>query len=406
MKLYRNIKLSIAALLINRSRTIFSILGVAIGVAAVIVTVAIGEGAKQKALEPIRAMGTNVLLINSGKVKVVFGRKKQVSNVTTLKPGDIEMLSEIKGVKYISPFQEQKLPVKYKGITISSLIQGVSPEYPVIRNYNVGSGRIFSNIENKKAEKVAVLGSDAANLLFKDKDPINQTLFINKIPFVVIAILGKKGLGAEMGNIDNVVMVPSKTGLRRVFNQDYLSKIYIGVDKLEHLKMVEKEVVHVLRYKHKLDVFDKENDFTIVNQVNEINTSKETAAGFNTLTIGVAAISLIIGGIGILAVMILSVKERINEIGLRKSVGAKNKNIIVQFLSEALILGCTGGLAGIVFGIVVAKILNVFSDWETYISWQAMFISFFFSLLVALLFGIFPARRASLLDPIEALRTE
>ena len=228
MKLYRNIKLSIKALLINRSRTIFSILGMAVGIAAVIVTVAIGEAAKQKALKPIKAMGTNILLINSGKLKIVFGRQKQISNVVTLKPIDVEILSEIEGIKYISPFQEQLLKIKYQEITTSSLVQGVSPEYPEIRNYSLKAGRIFSNDENKLAKKVAVLGSDAANILFRNEDPIDKTIFINKIPFTVIAVLNQKGMGAELGNIDNVVMIPIKTALRRIYNLDYLNKIYIG----------------------------------------------------------------------------------------------------------------------------------------------------------------------------------
>lgn len=406
MKFYRNIKLSIKALLLNRSRTIFSILGMAVGIAAVIVTVAIGEGAKQKALKPIKAMGTNVLLVNSGKVKEVFGRKKQISNVTTLKLVDVDLLSEIEGIEYISPFQEQSLKVKYQNVITSSLIQGVSAGYPEIRNYSLKTGRIFTNIENKKADKVAVIGSDAAHSLFRNEDPINKTILINKIPFKVIGILNAKGLGAELGNIDNIVMVPVKTALRRLFNLDYLNKIYIGVDKLENLKMVGKEAAEILRISHNLNLRDKENDFTLINQINEINASEETASGFNVLIIGVAVISLIIGGIGILAVMILSVKERINEIGLRKSVGAKNNNITIQFLSEALLLGFAGGLLGIFIGSSTAFILNIISEWNTYISMQAILISFVFSMLTALIFGVFPARKASRLNPIEALRTE
>lgn len=406
MKLYRNIKLSTKALLINRSRTMFSILGMAVGITAVIVTVAIGEGAKQKALKPIKAMGTNVLLVNSGKVKTVFGRKKQILNVTTLKLKDVEILSEIEGIQYISPFQEQRMKIKYQDVTTSSLVQGISAEYLLIRNYGLNSGEIFSEEDNKLAKKVAVLGSDVANSLFGKDNAIDQTILINRISFTVIAVLNQKGLGAELGNIDNVVMVPVNTALRRLYNLNYLNKIYIGVDEMENLEVVEKEVTEVLRVNHRLESRNKEDDFTLINQVNEIKASEETAAGFNSLIIGVAAISLLIGGIGILALMILSVKERINEIGLRKSIGAKKKNIIVQFLSEALIMGFAGGIGGIIFGISASYVLNIHSEWDTSILWQAVLISFVFSMFTALIFGVYPAWQAARLDPIEALQAE
>ncbi|MDF1550757.1 MAG: ABC transporter permease, partial [Bacteroidales bacterium] len=342
----------------------------------------------------------------SGKVKEVFGRKKQLSNVTSLKLRDIKILSEIEGVKYISAFQEQSLSVKYQTNTTISLIQGVDVVYPQIRNYSQKSGRIFTGKENQQANKVAVLGVDVANKLFKNDFPIGKTIFINNIPFTVIGVLNKKGLGSELGNIDNVVMIPIKTALRRVFNLDYINKIYMGLNDLESMNLVESEVTDILRNNHKLNQTDKENDFTIISQINTIKASEETSKSFNILIIGVALIALITGGIGILAVMILSVKERINEIGLRKSIGAKNSNIVVQFLSEAMMLGLSGGIIGIIIGIGVAITLNATSDWDTVVSWPAVLISFSFSIFTALLFGVFPAKRAARLNPIEALRTE
>lgn len=406
MKFYRNIKLSTKALLINRTRTIFSTLGMAVGIAAVVVTVAIGQGAKRKALEPIEAAGTNVLLINSGKVKEVFGRKKQISNVTTLKLKDVGPLSEVAGVVKISPFQEQSLKIKYADVTTSTLIQGVTPSYPQIRGYKLKTGRIFNSAENKNSEKVAVIGSDVADNLFKDENPVGKHVKINKIPFEIIGVLQAKGLSSELGNTDNVIMVPNKTAMRRLFNLDYIGKVYIEVDDLRNMEKIENEVTGILRTNHKLNHKNKENDFTLINQINEIKAIEETSKGFNNLTIGVAGISLLIGGIGILAVMLLSVKERINEIGLRKSIGAKTNNIISQFMSESLILGISGGVIGALLGILVSLLLNSLSDWNTFISWQAILASFGFSIAIALVFGVFPARQAAKLDPIEALKAE
>lgn len=404
MKFYKNIKLSTKALMLNPSRTIFSILGMAIGIAAVIVTVAIGEGAKQKALEPIQAMGTNVLLVNSGKVKKVFGRKKQMSTVVTMKPIDVKLLSEVSGVELISGFQEQGLIIKYHDITSSSLVQGVASSYPEIRGYKIENGRVFSDDETEKLEKVAVVGADVASLFFKDINPVGEVIKINKIPFTVIGVLKPKGLSAELGNIDNVVMVPVKTAMRRLFNLDYLNKIYIEVDDLENMISVENDIAEILRKTHKLK--DEENDYTFINQINEIRAAEETTEGFNNLTLGVAIVSLIIGGVGILAVMLLSVKERITEIGLRKSIGAKTINIVVQFLSEAAIIGIFGGITGIMLGVISAILLNSLTDWSTFISWQAISASFGFSIITALIFGVFPARQAAGLDPIDALKKE
>lgn len=404
MKLYRNIKLSTKALMLNPSRTIFSILGMAVGIAAVIVTVAIGEGAKRKTLEPIEAMGTNVLLVNSGKVKEVFGRKKQMSQVVSMKPVDVELLSEISGVELISGFQEQGLIIKYNDISTRTLVQGVASSYSRIRGYKIKNGRTFLKSETENSEKVAIVGADVARLFFKNVNPIGEVIKINKIPFTVIGVLQPKGLSSELGNIDNVVMVPVKTAMRRLFNLDYLSKIYIEIDDLDNMTLIEKDISEILRITHQLK--ENESDYTLINQVNEIRAAEETANGFNNLTLGVAIVSLIIGGVGILAVMLLSVKERINEIGLRKSIGAKTNNIVVQFLSEAVLIGVFGGIIGVVLGVVSAILLNSLSDWSTFISIKAITASFGFSIVTALIFGVFPARQAARLDPIEALKEE
>ncbi len=406
MKAFRNIGLSVKALFLNKSRTYLSIAGMAVGIAAVMITMAIGEGAKRKALEPIKAMGANVIVVNAGKYTETFGRKRQIDNVTTLKLSDSESLSICNHVSSISAFQEKQLPIKFGNLATSSLVQGVMPEYPAMRNYTLRAGDFFTKNQNNSSERVAVLGSIAADNIFKNEDPVNKTIYINKIPFKVIGVLNLKGTVNEMGNIDNVVMIPVKTILRRVLNIDYVGKVYLQIDEMANMDKTEKFVIEQLRANHKLNELEKKNDFTIVNQLNTIRATEETSRMFNILILGVAGISLIIGGVGILAVMILSVRERIKEIGLRISVGARKKNIVFQFLFESFMLGSAGGVGGILVGFTAAWILNEFSDWTTYISAYVVVVSILFSMITGLIFGVIPAQRAAKLDPIESLRAE
>ncbi|MCK9422355.1 MAG: ABC transporter permease [Bacteroidales bacterium] len=406
MKIYRNIKLSIKALLVNKTRTYFSIAGMAVGIAAVTVTVAIGESAKQKALDPIKAMGTNVIVINAGKFTEVFGRAREVTNVTTLKLQDVSVLHKNNSIEKISPFQERLLPVKYQGRSTNSLIQGVSTEYPSIRNYTLNQGEFFTDDQNKMSERLAVLGSQTANNLFKNENPLDKIIYINNIPFTVIGSLNPKGSTSEMGNIDNVVMIPVKTILRRVLNIDYLAKIYLQVREIDHMDITESYITEQLKATHQLKRENEKDDFTIINQLNAIHMSEETSNSFNILILGVAVISLIIGGSGILTVMILSVRERITEIGLRISVGARKRNIVFQFMYESLILGFAGGLTGTILGYLISLVLNKFTDWTTTVSMQALLTSIGFSMIVGLIFGVFPALRAAKSDPINALKAE
>ncbi len=406
MKVYQNLRLSIKALLLNKSRTWFSVAGMAIGIAAVIITVAIGEAAKEKALKPLKDMGTNVISINAGKFTEVFGRAREVTSVTTLKLLDINDLTNVTSINRMSAFQETMLQVGYQAKSTNSLVQGVTADYPIIRNYTLNSGSFFTFDHNLHSDRVAVLGSQMAEKFFKNKNVLGEVILINKIPFIIIGVLNPKGSAADLGNIDNVIMIPNKTLLRRVLNIDYLSKIYIQVNDQNDMGKVENEIVTTLRNNHKLEELGKENDFTVINQLNAIRTTNETSKSFNYLILGVAAISLIIGGVGILAVMILSVRERIREIGLRISIGARKWHILFQFLSESFLLGSVGGITGVVVGCLTAFLLNRFSSWETLINVDAIIISLAFSMITGVMFGVYPAYRASNFNPIKALKSE
>jgi putative ABC transport system permease protein len=406
MKWSNNIKLSYTSLLLNKSRLMFSIIGMAVGISAVITTLSIGEGAKEKALGPIRSMGNNLLVINPAKTKEVFRDKQKPSTATTLRMKDIESLAVLDHLKYISPFQQISATVRNGGQSLKTLVQGVSEDYITIRDYKMKTGTRFSSEDNQSMARHAILGYKTAELLFADEDPIDKTIYINNIQFRVIGVLQLKGLDSEMGDIDNVAIIPIKPFLRRVSNQDYLGQIYISAEKQEYCTELEQGTRTILRENHRLDQQQKDDDFVIVNQLSSLKAAEESSKGFNILILGVASISLIIGGVGILALMVLAVKERIIEIGLRISIGAKKRQILWQFLSESLMIGIAGGTVGVIFGVIFSVLTNYFSTWETKLSFEGILLPFLFSILTGLVFGAIPAYRAANLDPVKALKSE
>lgn len=407
MKLYRNIKISRKTLMEHKFRTILALIGITIGVAAVIIMVAIGNGAQKEVLDRIQEMGSNLVTVNSGQVKTFAGRKRQIGNVTTLIPKDAAaILQECPSVSMVAPSQSKKIKVKYSSFTTTTNILGTTPDFPDVRNFSVVNGAFFSEEEEKAALRVAVIGKSVQNYLFEGNDPIGEIIRIGKVPFEVIGVLSEKGVNSDGVDEDDQIIIPLNTALRRVFNLTYINTIYVQVKDKESMDSAVREIGELLRERHRLIRQEKSDDFTIQNQIDVIEAEKETTDAFTLLIAGVAGISLFVGGIGILAIMLITIKERKGEIGLRMAIGARPKEILIQFLAESAMLGVAGGLLGIFIGITVSHSLGIFTDWATEISILSVVISIGFSLSVGLFFGVYPARKASLMDPIDALRSE
>ncbi|NJD22615.1 MAG: FtsX-like permease family protein [Melioribacter sp.] len=407
MKLTKNIKLSWKALLVNKSRTFFAIMGLSIGITTVMVMVSIGNGAKKKMTEQFEKMGANMIAINSGKMGKVIGREQQINLATTLTLKDAEaIIEECSSVEKVVPTADTYVKIKYGDATTMAMVQGASSDFPEVKNFPVKEGRFFTNKEDKLVKRVAVLGYQVQTNLFGNENPVGEIILIKNIPFEVIGTLTSKGVSAEGTNEDKAIVIPIQTSLRRVLNRDYLNRIFIKAKNKEVMNLAESEVESLLRKRHKLDIRNKENDFTLDNKLNAMNAEKESSQMFTWLIVGIAGISLLVGGVGVLAVMLLSIRERTGEIGLRISVGARKKDIVWQFLSESSMLGISGGMTGVLSGLLIAWIIGATTQWQTYISVSSIVFSVVFSISIGLIFGVFPALKAANLDPILALQEE
>jgi putative ABC transport system permease protein len=405
MKFSRSLKLSKNSLLANKLRTFLASMAISIGVAAVIIMVAIGQGMKREILRQAEQVGTNLLTIKAGQVKKLIGRERQSGDVTSLTVRDVEAIAgNISLVKRVAPAQDRGMKVKYGNIDTMPIVVGTTPNFKEIRNYSLARGRMFSEEENKAGLRVAVIGRDVCKNLFKNQVPIGEIIRVGNIPFEVIGVLEPVGVSREGGNEDMQVLIPIRTALRRVFNVTYLKLIYIQVRDRAEMVHAEVQIRELLRERHHLEQGKKTDDFTIHNQLTALKMEQESTDSFMLLITGIAAIAFSVGGIGILAIMLLSIKERTKEIGLRRAVGARARDILVQFLSEAVLLGLAGGLMGVFTGVVGIWIIDITTAINTAIPVRMMILSILISLAEGLFFGVYPARKASLLNPIEALR--
>ena len=407
MRLALSLKISRKQLLAHKMRTVLALLGVIIGVSAVILMISVGEGAQKEVLSRIEAMGTNLLVVNAGQIRRFAGRREIRGTATTLTLDDAEaILEECYSAKNAAPVQSKKMQVKYGSYSTNTTITGTTPDYQSIRNFNVEEGEFFSEEENTAGRRMAVLGRSVVRNLFEGEDPIAEIIRIGRVPFEIIGVMESKGVDLNGVDQDDQVFIPVRTALRRVFNMTYINSISLEAMTREKMDTAVEEVRELLRERHRLERVNKPDDFTIQSQVDLLDAQRETTETFTTLIVSIAAVSLLVGGIGILAIMLMAIRERTNEIGLRMAVGAGRKDILAQFILEAATLGIGGGAAGILIGVAGSVLIGTATRWPTSISLPSVALSFGFSLAVGLFFGVYPARKASLLDPIVALRSE
>ena len=382
-------------------------MGIIIGVSAVIIMVAIGNGARNEVLSKIEAMGTNLIIVNAGQVQKNVGRQQIRGTVTSLTLKDVDILaSECPDVRMAAPVQTKKMQVKWENVSTHTTITGTTPNYPFIRNFQVEKGVFFTEEENKASMRFAVLGETVVRNLFEGRNPVGENIRVGRVLFSVIGVMEPKGADLDGTDQDDQIFIPVQTALRRVFNLNYINTINIQATSIEKMDDAASQISEALREQHRLNKQNKPDDFTIQNQIELLETQKETTGTFTALIVSTAGISLLVGGIGILAIMLIAIRERINEIGLRMAVGASRKDILFQFVIESSILSIGGGIIGIAVGVLASVVIIFATDWTLSISLPSLIYSFLFSLAVGLFFGVYPARKASRLDPIEALRSE
>jgi len=405
MKFSKNVALSNEILAAHKLRTLLSMLGIIVGVGAVVLMVAAGKGAEKRILDRIRDMGTNLVIVNAGQTRIVAGRQRQMATVTTLVSEDARaIVADCPSVRFAAPAISKKLATSFESENANTNVIGMTPDGFHIRNIEVASGRFFDTEESRGRRRVAILGPTVVRNLFSGDDPMGRQIRIGRVPFEIIGVTRPKGLDANGADQDDLIIVPLATAMRRLFNVTFVDRIYVQAVSADALHQAEKEIRSVLRQRHRLR--GKPDDFTIQNQATLLKTERETSKSMTLMVGGAAGISLLVGGVGILAVMLISVRERTSEIGLRHAVGALKRDIRNQFLMEAAILSCTGGVLGVLSGVAGALTLSRLGYWETVISWPAAGVGFLFSASLGTVFGIYPALRAAALEPIEALRAE
>ena len=405
MRWLMTFRIALRALARNKLRAFLTMLGIIIGVGAVIAMVAIGEGAKATIRSQISALGTNVLVILPGS-NIQGGVRAGSGNRYTLLDSDARaMTRELRSIAYASPVLRRQEQVIAGNLNWGTLAQGVAPEFEQIRDWQIESGRFLHEGDMDSAAKVTVIGQTVARQLFGNDDPIDSVIRIRNIPFRVVGLLVGKGQTGHGQDQDDTVMIPYTTMQKRLMRITYVQSIVVRAISAEKVPEAQEQITLLLRQRHRI-AEGREDDFTVRNLSDIAEAAQSTARVMAVLLGSVAGISLLVGGIGIMNIMLVSVTERTREIGIRMAVGARGRDIMLQFLVEAVVMAATGGCIGILLGIGSSEVLKLWANWPTLVSPAIVAIAFLFSGAVGVFFGFYPAKKASTLDPIDALRYE
>ncbi|MBY0054386.1 ABC transporter permease [Brevibacillus agri] len=405
MSLIECVRISFRSIRANGLRSVLTMLGIIIGVAAVIAMVAIGEGTSSSVASQINGLGSNLLIVSPGQAtqgRVSLG----AGSLNTLTLADAEAIAEKESVAGVAPSVNGRAQIVWGSNNYSSMLEGTTADFLRVRNAEVAQGRFFTNFEVTRQFNVAVVGTEVVSNLFKDTttNPVGQTVQINRVPFTIIGVLKSQG-SSGMTNNDDRILIPITTAMSRLTGGKNVGTIYVSAASSDTMDAAQQDIHQTLRAQHNLRP-QAADDFRITSQSDILSTAQEVSSSMTALLSGIAAISLIVGGIGVMNIMLVSVTERTREIGIRKAIGAKRRDILRQFLIEAVTLSLIGGILGIAIGVGAALLISKLGSLATSISLTPILYAFLTSSLVGVIFGVYPARKAAQLKPIDALRYE
>ena len=402
------LKMATVSLKINKMRSILTSLGIIIGVSAVIIMLAVGSGASKKIAKDMESMGSNLLMVRSASAKS-GGVRMGSGTRPTLTLKDAQAIeAKCRGILAVAPYSAESKQITYGNSNWSTTVGGTTMPYFLIRNYELDSGRGFLPEDNKNSTKVAIIGQTVSTELFGDVDPIGKTIRIGNVPFKVVGLLKTKGASGNGQDQDDLVFIPITTAQRKVFGTDFpgtVNMIAVKAQNDEVINLAQEDITELLQNRHNIGK-NQENDFEIRNLAQMQETIKSTTKTMSLLLGAIAGVSLIVGGIGIMNIMLVSVTERTKEIGIRMAIGAKASDIRIQFLIESFLLSMSGGLIGVIIGIAGAHIMHAAAGMNIAITASSILLSLGFSAAIGVGFGYYPAYKASLLNPIDALRYE
>jgi putative ABC transport system permease protein len=394
--------MAIRSLISHKLRTFLTALGIIIGVASVISMISIGEGARQQTLSTISKFGTNIITIKPGNKK---SRHVSTGKVDTLMLKDATFIEQnVPLITGVAAQVYRSAQLKFRNKNTNTTVRGTGKNYRRLANFEMQKGRYFNQQEINVAKRVCVLGATVVKNLFAEANPLGETIKVDGKNFMVIGMTEPKG-ALSWFDPDDQIFIPVSTAQKRVFGMNHIQSIDVQASKIEDLEVIKEDITQLLRIRHNI-ANGKENDFYVQNSSQWLNSWGDAAKTFTYLLGGIAAISLMVGGIGIMNIMLVSVTERTREIGIRKAIGAKKKEILEQFLIESVLISFLGGGAGVLLGIGISEIVSNIGEWETIVSTQSILLAFGFSVGIGIFFGFYPANKAANMNPIEALRYE